>query len=131
MTYRQHNGQTKKENRINNDLQSIQIKDRVTRTQLKTGDELRCSGRVNSSCSTSDTHCVNLVTNHVIRGKIVVCPFVLFLLSIVLFDLRFMNSDSPIWYKIKIEHIPYNIIFTTKFNDSSILITIISWDYLN
>jgi hypothetical protein len=25
----------------------------------------------------------------------------------------------------------YNLIFTTKFNDSSILITIISWDYLN
>jgi len=31
----------------------------------------------------------------------------------------------------KIEHTPYNLIFTTKFNDSSILITIISWDYLN
>jgi hypothetical protein len=30
----------------------------------------------------------------------------------------------------KIEHIPYNLIFTTKFNDSLILITIISWDYL-
>jgi len=29
------------------------------------------------------------------------------------------------------EHIPYDLIFTTKFNDSSILITIISWDYLN
>ena len=31
----------------------------------------------------------------------------------------------------KIEHFPYNLIFTTKFNDSSILIKIISWDYLN
>ena len=31
----------------------------------------------------------------------------------------------------KIEHIPYNLIFTTKFNDSLISITIISWDYLN
>jgi hypothetical protein len=30
-----------------------------------------------------------------------------------------------------IEHISYNLIFTTKFNDSSILITIISWGYLN
>ena len=30
-------------------------KDRVTRTPLTTGDEHRCSGRVNSSCSTSDT----------------------------------------------------------------------------
>jgi hypothetical protein len=30
-----------------------------------------------------------------------------------------------------ISNIPYNLIFTTKFNDSSILITIISFDYLN
>ena len=30
-----------------------------------------------------------------------------------------------------ISNIPYNLIFTTKFNDSSILITIISGDYLN
>jgi hypothetical protein len=30
-----------------------------------------------------------------------------------------------------ITHIPYNLIFTTKFNDSSILFTIIPWDYLN
>jgi hypothetical protein len=47
-------------------------KDRVTRTSLITGGELRCSGRVNSSCSTSGTRRVNLVTNPVIsheRGK--------------------------------------------------------------
>ena len=31
----------------------------------------------------------------------------------------------------KISNIPYKLNFTTKFNDSSILITIISWDYLN
>ena len=30
-----------------------------------------------------------------------------------------------------ISNIPYNLIFTTKFNDSSILTTIISCDYLN
>ena len=30
-----------------------QTKDRVTRTSLKTGGEIRCSGRVISSCSTS------------------------------------------------------------------------------
>jgi hypothetical protein len=38
----------------------------------KTGGELRCSGKVGSSCSTSDTHRVNLVANPVIshqRGK--------------------------------------------------------------
>ena len=38
-------------------------KDRVTRTPLKTGGELWCSGRVSSSCSTSGTRRVNLVTN--------------------------------------------------------------------
>jgi hypothetical protein len=36
-------------------------KDRVTRTPLKTGSELRCSGRVSSSCSTSGTRCVKYV----------------------------------------------------------------------
>jgi hypothetical protein len=51
---------------------TYQTKDRVTRTPLKTGVELRCSGRVGSSCSTSDTRRVNLVTTPVIsheRGK--------------------------------------------------------------
>jgi hypothetical protein len=33
----------------------------------KTEGELRCSGGVSSSCSTSGTHSVNLVTNPVIR----------------------------------------------------------------
>jgi hypothetical protein len=45
------------------------IKDQVTRTPLKTGDELRCSVRVSSSCSTSDTRRVNLVTNPVISRE--------------------------------------------------------------
>ena len=35
----------------------------ATRTTLKTGSEHRCSGRVCSSCCTSDTHLVTLVTN--------------------------------------------------------------------
>jgi hypothetical protein len=40
----------------NKDLQNMhKTKDRVTRTPLKTGDKLRCSGRVSSSCSTSGT----------------------------------------------------------------------------
>ena len=39
---------------------------RVTRTPLKTGGELRRSGRVDSSASSSDTRRVNLVTNPVI-----------------------------------------------------------------
>ena len=45
---------------------TYKTKDRVTRTPLKSGVELGCSGRVSSSCSTSDTRRVNLVTNLVI-----------------------------------------------------------------
>jgi hypothetical protein len=45
---------------------TYKTKIRVTRTPLKTGDDLKCSGRVGSSCSTSDTRRVNLVTNPVI-----------------------------------------------------------------
>ena len=37
-------------------------KDRVTRTSLKFRGELRCSGRVISSCSTSGIRRVNLIT---------------------------------------------------------------------
>jgi uncharacterized membrane protein YfcA len=44
-------------------------KDRETRTPLKTGGELGCSGRVSSSCCTSDTRRVNLVTNPVISHE--------------------------------------------------------------
>ena len=42
---------------------------RVTRTPLKTGGELRCSGRVGISCSTSGTRRVNLVPNLVISHE--------------------------------------------------------------
>ena len=44
-------------------------KDWVTRTPLKTVGELRCSGRVSSSYSTSDTRRVNLVTNPVVSQE--------------------------------------------------------------
>ena len=45
---------------------TYKTKDRVTRTPLRTGSELRCFGREDSSCSTSDTRRVNLVTNPMI-----------------------------------------------------------------
>jgi hypothetical protein len=45
---------------------TYKIKDRVTRTPLKTGGKLRYCGRVSSSCSTSDARRVNLATNPVI-----------------------------------------------------------------
>jgi hypothetical protein len=37
--------------------------------QLKTGDELMCSGGVNSSCSTTGIHRLALVTNSVISHE--------------------------------------------------------------
>jgi len=39
---------------------TYKTKDRVTRTPLKTRGELWCSGRVSSSCSTSDTRRVTV-----------------------------------------------------------------------
>jgi hypothetical protein len=48
---------------------TYKTKDRVTRTPLKTGGELRCSGRIGTSCSTSDIHRVNLVTNPAISRE--------------------------------------------------------------
>jgi len=45
---------------------TYKTKDRVTGTPLKIEGELRCSRRVSSSCSTSGTRRVNLVTNPVI-----------------------------------------------------------------
>ena len=48
---------------------TYKTKDRVTWTPLKTGGELRFSGRVSSSCSTSGTRRVNLVTNSVISRE--------------------------------------------------------------
>ena len=54
---------------VNWGKQACRTKDRVTRTPLKTGGELRCSGRVSSSCSTCGTRRVNLVTNLVISRE--------------------------------------------------------------
>jgi hypothetical protein len=48
---------------------TYKTKDRVTRTPIKTWGELRCSRRVSSSCSTSDTRRVNLVTHPVISHE--------------------------------------------------------------
>ena len=44
-------------------------KDRIIQTPLKTRGELRCSVRVSSFCSTSDTRRVNLVTNPVVSHE--------------------------------------------------------------
>ena len=71
---RQHDGQKKnvQKNKQRSAKHTYKTKDRVTRTSLKTWGELMCFGKVSSSCSTSGTRRVNLVTNLVIsheRGK--------------------------------------------------------------
>jgi hypothetical protein len=52
-------------------------KDRVTLITLKRGGELRCSGMVSCSCSTSDARRINLVTNPVISHEWFIVEFVL------------------------------------------------------
>ena len=65
---RQHNGKKEKKNK---DLQNTtpKTKDRATRTPLKTGGEFMCSGSVSSSCSTSGTRRVTVVTTPVISHE--------------------------------------------------------------
>ena len=65
----------KKKDKERSTKHTYKTKDRVTRTPLKTAGELRCSGNVSSSCSTSDTRRVNLVTNPVISRYIVLRRF--------------------------------------------------------
>ena len=60
---RQHNGLNKIDKGTNNDLQNTKQKtqNRPSWTTLKPGDVLRCSGRINSSCYTCDTHLIERV----------------------------------------------------------------------
>jgi len=68
---RQHYGQKKKGQRDKqrSTKHTHKTKDRVTRTPLKFGDKLMCSGRISSSCSTSGTRHVNLLSNPVISHE--------------------------------------------------------------
>ena len=64
---------------------------RATRNPLKIEGELRCSGRVGSFCSTSDTSRVNLVTNPVKSNELEKDRELLTISCPSLFDLRFSN----------------------------------------
>ena len=57
---KQHNGQKKKvqKNKQRSTKHTHKTKDRISRTPLKTGGELRWFRMVGSSCSTSGTRCV-------------------------------------------------------------------------
>jgi hypothetical protein len=64
----------RKVKRTNNDLQitTQKMTDRATRTSLKTGGELRCSGRVSSSCSTCDNNRVTVIYAYPICNMIAI-----------------------------------------------------------
>jgi len=66
-----HNDQKKKgqKDKHRSTTHTHKTNDRVTRTPLKTGDELRCPGSVNSSCSTSGSRRVNIDTNPMINHE--------------------------------------------------------------
>jgi hypothetical protein len=73
---------------------NVLAKGRQFLTPLKTGRELRCSGRVSSSCSTGGTRRVNLVTNPVISrewGK----DWEVFTTIVLSILLRYNDSDCP------------------------------------
>jgi hypothetical protein len=59
------------EKKTNNNLQNTtqKTKDRARQTSLKTRGEPRGSRRVGSSCSTSGTRCITLVTNLVMSHE--------------------------------------------------------------
>ena len=64
-----HTHKTKDRDKQRSTKHTHKTKDRVTRTPPKTGGELRCSGRVSNSCSTSGTRRVILVTNSVLNHE--------------------------------------------------------------
>ena len=68
---RKHNGQKKKgqKDKQRPTQHTHKTKDRVTQNPQKTGSELKCSGRLSSSCSTSSTRRLNLVTKPVISHE--------------------------------------------------------------
>jgi len=69
---KQYSGQQwQKDKRTSNDLQSIiqKTNDQATRTLLITGDELWCSRKESSSCSTCGTRPVTFVTNPIIHSE--------------------------------------------------------------
>jgi hypothetical protein len=86
----------KKDNRTNNDIQSIaqKNKDPVSRIPLKTRSELRCSGKVGSSCSTNDTFYLTNTLNMIF----IVLAF--FLLAILF--------PVPLWFTISDYRFVYN-----------------------
>jgi len=81
-------------------------KDRATWTSLKTRGELRCSGRVGSSCSISDTRRVTLVTVYVMNEERT-CKYLYIITCIYNYDkwnLYMVICDTDELYHIMLYH---------------------------
>ena len=94
---RQHNDQKKKDKQRSTKC-THKTKDWVTRTPLKTRGELRCSSMVSSSCSTSGTCHVNLVTNPV---YVILCLTVVAILDYINIDGWPSNDHSHLQFGFK------------------------------
>ena len=96
---RQHNVKKKRDKRTNNCLQNTTqtTNDRATRTRLKSVGELRCSGMVSSSSSTSGTCRVILVSNPLIRNKTTYQHNKQFFNACKLKKLQYWSDDSNHW----------------------------------
>ena len=97
----------------NNDLQNItkKTKHKATRTPQKGWGELRCFGRISSSCFSSDTHFVTLVS---IPDDIVQCQLaeikiiIAYLISpyrlregrVMVFHSTFNNTSAISWWSV-------------------------------
>jgi hypothetical protein len=105
----------KKDKRTNNHLQkhTHKTKYRVTGTSLKIGGELRSSERVSSSCSTSGTRRVTLVTNPVISHALMLnlTMYINILLCILLKRYNIW-SLSPSWCSIEVSKVGYCMLVT-------------------
>jgi len=92
-----------KRKRANNDVHNTTQERKTTRTPLKSGEELRCSRRVSSSCSTCGNRRVTLVANHEwgkdLNISVVICdtdiPLRLFVLWWWPFNVR--EIYTPYW----------------------------------
>ena len=93
---------------------TYKTKDRITRTPLKTGSELRCSERVSSSCYTSGTRRVNLVTNPVINRDNQVMVTIVKLKHLPRGKLGSVDTMQPIIEEIHTDRNPklWNIVYT-------------------
>jgi hypothetical protein len=85
---RQHNGQNKKKTHDNPQNTTQKTEDRATRTPLRTGVELRCSGRVGSYVLTVDI-LIHFFIGCLQRGT---CPTIVY--SALLYISRCVTGDS-------------------------------------